>query len=178
MGIKYFNQRRRAALLCALAWAGLAAVPAHAASSTGTSRVVVVTPLSLVNTAPLSFGNLIAGPTAGTVTINETTQARTVTGGVSQAGGTISAASFTGMTDGWPFWVDVDAPTPATITLTRVGGGATMQVNTFTVQGGVGTRFVWINSIFTFRVGGRLMVGANQMAGTYNGTFNVTVNYQ
>ncbi len=92
-------------------------------------------------------------------------------------GGTVSAATFVGMTDNFPFWVDVDAPTPGSITLTRVGGGATMTVNNFTVEGGTGFRLVPTNTLFQFRVGGRLNVGANQMRGTYNGTFSVTVNY-
>ena len=46
---------------------------------------------------------------------------------------------------------------------------------------GNGNRRYQINSntgIFTFRLGGRLNVGANQAPGVYNGTFNVTVQYQ
>jgi hypothetical protein len=153
-----------------------AAAPAHAAPASASGSAIIIRPGTLVNSAPLSFGNIVPSATAGTVTVSET-GIRSSTGGVTLVGGTVSAAAFTGMTDAFPFWVDVDAPTPASITLTRIGGGPTMTVNNFVVEGNTGFRFVWLNSVFNFRVGGRLNVAANQAPGTYNGTFSVTVNY-
>lgn len=163
-------------LVAILLVATFAAAPSHAATRTATATAAIIRPGTLINTAPLSFGALLPSAAPGTATVS-TAGVRSVTGGVTPLGGTVSAAGFTGMTDAFPFWVYVNAPTPATITLNRVGGGATMTVNNFTVQGGVGWRLVPTNTVFTFRVGGRLNVGANQMTGTYNGTFSVTVDY-
>jgi hypothetical protein len=162
-------------LLAGALVAAAVAVPAHAATRAATGRAVIITPLSLVNTAPLSFGALSSGGSAGTATVS-ITGVRTTTGGVTPLAGTVSAASFTGLTDFFPFLIVVSNP-PASITLTRVGGGATMTVDNFAVEGGTGLRLVATNSLFTFRVGGTLHVGANQAQGVYNGTFNMTVNY-
>jgi hypothetical protein len=158
-----------------IAAALLAATTAHAATTTGNAAADVVAPLTLFNTAPLSFGTLVPSATPGTATVS-ITGVRSTTGGVTAAGGTVSAASFTGMTGEAPPVVKVGGPAP-TITLTRVGGGATMTVSNFVVEGGTGARNVGKNAVFTFRVGGQLNVGANQLAGTYTGTFNVTVDY-
>ncbi len=151
------------------------AVPARAATVPGTGRAIIVRPGTLVNTAALSFGNLVPGAAAGTATV-ATNGALTTTGGVTPAGGTVSAAGFTGMTDSFPFFVLIDNP-PATVTLTRIGGGASMTVNNLNISGGAGVRFIPVNTVFTFTVGGRLMVGANQMQGRYVGSFAITVTY-
>lgn len=158
-----------------LAAASFADSAARAATENGSASVEVVRPLTLISTAPLSFGILVPGMTAGTATVS-VTGVRSTTGGVTAAGGTVSAASFTGMTGNAPPTVKIQPP-PTTITLTRVSGGATMTVTNLVVEGGSGTRNVGKNAIFTFRVGGRLNVGANQLPGTYTGTFNITVDY-
>ena len=88
----------------------------------------------------------------------------------------MSAAGFTGMTDAFPFFVLIANP-PASVTLNRVGGGATMTVTNLNISGGAGLRFIPTNTVFTFTVGGRLNVGANQMQGLYLGTFAITVTY-
>jgi hypothetical protein len=158
-------------LLAVMASAG----PARAATTSGSGEAVIVTPLSLVNTAPLSFGNLIPSATAGTAVVDEFTQARTVTGGVTAAGGTVSAASFTGLTSP-PSHLKITIPnTP--VTLNRVGGGASMTATNFELNGDKND-WVAANTMFTFQVGATLNVGANQMAGTYTGTFDVTVEYR
>jgi hypothetical protein len=148
---------------------------AFAATVPGTGTVAIVTPLSLVNTAPLSFGAVIPSAAAGTVTIDPFTEARTVTGGVTAYGGTVSAAKFSGLTTA-PSHLKIDLPN-GSITLTRVGGTETMQVNNFELNG---DKNDWVsgNTLFEFQVGGRLMVGANQAPGTYLGTFSVTVTYR
>jgi hypothetical protein len=156
-----------------LAAAGPAQALAATAPASGTATVV--TPLSLVNTAPLSFGNIIPSATPGTVTIDEFTEARTFTGGVTMAGGTISAAKFSGLTSP-PSHLKIDVPN-GSITITRVGGTETMTVNNFELNG---DKNDWVagNTLFEFQVGARLLVGANQAPGTYVGTFDVTVTYR
>ena len=149
--------------------------PALAATGTGSGQATIVTPLSLVNTDTLRFGSIIPGASAGTVTIDPFTEARTTTGGATAYGGAVSAGKFIGMGDGTTH-LKIDVPT-GSITITRVGGGATMLVDNFAINGNKNN---WVPSgaLYTFNVGARLRVGANQMAGTYTGTYSVTVNYR
>ena len=52
-----------------------------------------------------------------------------------------------------------------------------MTVDNFALNG---NKNDWVvgSAVFNFQVGARLNVGANQMAGTYTGTYTVTVNYR
>ena len=73
------------------------------------------------------------------------------------------------------------------ITLNRVGGGATMAVDTWVI-GSTPTAVLTTNprvftisssnGIFNFPIGATLRVAANQASGTYTGTFNLILNYQ
>ncbi|MEQ1509945.1 MAG: DUF4402 domain-containing protein [Sphingopyxis sp.] len=156
-----------AAILCA--WAGAAS----AQTTPGTAQSLVLNRLELLNTTALDFGNLIAGPTAGTATINGTSGARTTTGGAVAAGGTIGMATF--YAAGTVNRIFLVLRPTAPITLTN-GTGGTMTVNNWTSNGGL-IRFLDGNGISIITIGARLNVGANQAPGTYTGTFNVTVNY-
>jgi hypothetical protein len=155
--------------------AALLPCAAFAATSTGTAEVAIVTPLTLVKIDDLSFGSVIASAAAGTVTVDEYTEARTVTGGVTAYGGTVTAAKFSGLTVSTSH-LKIDVPN-GSITITRVGGTQTMQVNNFQLNGNKND-WVPLTTLFTFQVGARLNVGANQAAGTYVGTFDVTVDYR
>jgi hypothetical protein len=66
-------------------------------------------------------------------------------------------------------------PTSA-VTLTQVGGAATMTVSNWTLDGST-NRKIPQNSAFNFSVGGTLNVAAGQADGTYVGTFTITVQY-
>lgn len=178
------------AIFAALVIALVAApVAAETATGNGTSSAVVVEPLSLIKTRDLNFGKIVPRPTAGTVTVNADTGACTVTGAIMQVG-TCNTAEFAGM---GRRNLRVRFQLPGTVTLTGPGG-ATMIADTLTVGTapdltyiggngnglGNGNRRYRIDSptgIFTFRVGARLNVGANQAPGIYTGTFNVTVQY-
>lgn len=159
---------------CALALAGLlSATPAFAAGSAGTSTVVTLRPLSIVNITELDFGVLASGTTAGTVVINPTNDARTVTGGVIAAGGTPNAGKF--YTYGGPLqYVQVNrGPLPV---LNRAGGGGSMNVTQLTLNGPT-LRYLDTAGLLDLRVGGTLAVGANQANGDYSGTFQIIVTY-
>jgi len=65
---------------------------------------------------------------------------------------------------------------PASITLVRGGGAQTMTVGTIT-SNGPNFRLFPGNGAFDVAVGGTLAVAANQAAGSYTGTFTVTVAY-
>lgn len=177
------------ALFCAFALL-LPANPAAAqtATTTGSSSVVIVRPLTLVKSQDLDFGRIAPSTTAGTVTLNPDLSTCAVTGGLVHAG-TCQPAEFVGM---GARRMTVRFQIPTTVTLT--GPGANMTVTNFTLDttpdltfiggngNGVGNgnrryRIEPNTGIFTFRVGGRLNVNANQAGGVYTGTFNVTVQY-
>lgn len=162
--------------LCALggALAALAASsPAWAAGATGTAAAVTLRPLSIVNTEDLDFGTLLRGTAAGTVVIDPTNDARSVTGGVIAAGGTPNAAQF--YTYGGPLQY-VQVTRGQLPILNRVGGGASMTVTQLTLNGPT-TRFLSSAGLLDLRVGGTLAVNANQQEGDYVGTFQITVTY-
>jgi hypothetical protein len=62
------------------------------------------------------------------------------------------------------------------ITLTRAGGTETMTVTNWTTDGPT-NRNIGANRAFQFNVGAQVAVAANQVGGTYVGTFDVTVHY-
>lgn len=137
------------------------------------ARVTLIEPLSLINTAPLSFGDISAGATAGTVVVSPA-GARTVTGGVTPLGGTVGAANFSGAAAGLNIVVIQFPDIP--VTLTRIGGGATMRISAFSIEGGR-LRIFAARQAFNFGIGGTLQVGANQAEGTYEGSFEATIDY-
>jgi hypothetical protein len=111
---------------------------------------------------------------AGTAVINPNTDLMTTTGGVVHYGGTPYSALFEAVSP-LKTVVHIRAPKKA-ITLTRVGGTETMQVDNFTVSG-TGSRNVVAKETFSFSVGGTLYVNANQAEGLYAGTFTVELQY-
>lgn len=151
----------------------MAGAPALAAGASGNGRAVTLRPLSIVNTRALDFGTMLRPTAAGTVIINPTNDARTVTGPITLAGGTPQAAQF--FTYGGPsqFVQITRGPLPV---LSRVGGGATMNVTQLTLNGPT-TRFLNAAGLLDLRVGGTLAVAANQLPGTYQGTFQITATY-
>lgn len=162
--------------LCALGGmlaAAIASSPAWAAGAPATATAVTLRPLSIVNTEDLDFGTLLRGTAAGTVVLDPTNGSRTVTGGVTLAGGSPNAAQF--YTYGGPLqYVQVTrGPLPV---LNRVGGGASMNVTQLTLNGPT-TRFLNSAGLLDLRVGGTLAVNANQQEGDYAGTFQITVTY-
>ncbi len=129
-------------------------------------------PIAINSVLDLDFGTLAGDATLpGTATIDPATNAKTVSGGVSDFGGVHRRASF--LVTGDPntaFTVIL----PSSVTLTS--GGNTMTLNGFSSSpSGVGTlNGLGFSVLF---VGATLQVGAGQAAGTYSGAFTVVVNY-
>lgn len=171
MGTIATQQMLRLATACACLLG--TATAAEAATQTGTGRVITLRPLSIVKLRDLEFGQLISGTTAGTVIINPTTDVRTTTGGVTAAGGAPQAAQFYTYATGNQTLQVTRGPLPV---LNRAGGGATMNVTRLTLNGPV-LRFIGPAGLLDLRVGGTLAVGANQLAGSYVGNFDITVTY-
>jgi hypothetical protein len=151
----------------------VSAAPAAAGNSTtGHGKVLLLLPLTLTKVDDLKFGTVVSSNVAGTVTINAKTGARTSAGGVtlvpSDSGqrGLFAWAA----TPGQP--VDFDISYPATL---DDGAGHHVQVavlflqNSSTITNSAG--------IAQTGVGGSILISANQAAGTYTNTFDVTANY-
>jgi hypothetical protein len=150
--------------------------PAHAATplTNATATSAILHPIQVIKRADLDFGYVASGTTAGTVVIDPNTNLATATGGAMLLGGNPHAAAFIGAA-GSSSVVNIKVPRQP-ITLTRAGGTQTMTVRDFTVEG-LDKRQVARAVAFEFRVGATLNVGANQVEGTYVGTFDVTVQY-
>ena len=139
---------------------------AYPQSTSGTVRTTIVPRLSLVKTADLEFGQIMAS---------------------SSTAGTVSAGAFTGLgTRNQLVVFSFGAPS---VVLTRTNGAETMTADTFTLgpstAGGLNQlgnsgrwRIISNNGLFTLPVGATLRVGANQTPGDYQGTFTLTAIYQ
>lgn len=168
-----FQRRYPVLALTACAVAAASPSPALAGTGSGEAHAVTVRPLTLVKVDDLDFGDIAPGATAGTVNIDPATGNRTVTGGAIAVGGSPQEAVFAGAARfGFLLTVAI-SPSPV---LTRIGGGATMPTS-LQVLGGTGLRLFPGTGPQIFRVGGTLNVAANQMPGSYEGTFTLTVNY-
>jgi hypothetical protein len=161
--------------------AALATAPAaHAQSATSDSRAVTIGPLSVVNTAPLEFGDMIAGASAGTVFIDTRNNNVTSSGGVTLAGGNPSRANF--IIYGTRNQV-VDVTIAGSTTITHANGTDSMLINQMGIGNGGRNFGTFVRGrlpnagVYNLTVGGRLNVDANQTDGEYSGTFTMTVDY-
>lgn len=146
-------------------------------SATGTLPITVTfwQTLSATQQTQLNFGavELLSGNSV--IQINAQTGNRSIVSGASGinliASPSPSAGSFqiTGQAN-----TTLTVTLPSSITLTGSNGG-TMTVNTFTRY----PTTLTLNSSGsgTLSIGANLTIGANQAAGTYTGTYQVTINY-
>jgi hypothetical protein len=168
----------RNSLRLALAGAALSAVSfgsaAQAATSaTATATAEVLSTLTVTADSALNFGQ-IAANTGGTVTVNADSTVSST--GTLISTGTRAPAGFTVTgTNGASVVVTLPA---AAATLTRFGGTETMSFNGFNSNPAGAFQLSATTGAATFNVGGTLTVGSNQVAGVYNGTFAVSVEYQ
>lgn len=144
-------------------------------SASATAAVNIVSPIAITKNADMSFGNIAATGTAGTV-ILAPGGTRSKTGGITLTAvtGTVSAATFT-VTGQASFTYSVTLPGSA---VTLASGGNSMTAGTFTSSpSATGTLSAGGTQVVT--VGATLNVAANQAAGTYTTAtpFSVTVNY-
>jgi hypothetical protein len=151
----------------ALLLAGTAAF-AQSPTASANATAEILSPIALAKNSDLVFGSITPTGTAGTVSLSAA-GSRTPTN-VTLASGAFNAASFTATgTGSQTFTITPDSS--ATLNGTPSG---TMTVDTFTTSAGAGTL---ASGTQTFTLGGTLHVGANQAAGSYTGSFNVTVAY-
>ena len=168
--------------MCAIFASWASGAWAQNAAEQGRSQVGVVTPLSFIQTEELSFGQIIASNTAGTVTVAPN-GSRTRTGNITLLGASHQPAEFAGMgTFNQRVQVSLGSNS---IFLT--GPGVRMRARTFVI-GSTPTavltttptvfRIAGATGAFRFPVGATLEVGANQAPGIYRGTWTITLNYQ
>ena len=179
MGTKY-SYRTGGIGLSAL-FAALLPSAAMAGTVTATAKVIVLRPLSFFVVQDMDLGDIIPGAVGGTVRLfpNGT---RTSTGSIVLSGATHQPARFAGL--GTPNqMVSITIPA-ASINLTGPGTPMTLSLfeigSTPTAILGPVPSFFRIGSAignFNFPVGGTLAVGGDQAAGTYSGTFTITLNY-
>ncbi|MFZ4404454.1 MAG: DUF4402 domain-containing protein [Pseudobdellovibrionaceae bacterium] len=143
----------------------LGTVQAQAVSATGTITQTVNAALAITNVSDLVFGSAAAGDVAkivlpGTVE-NATNGSFNVTGQSGQA-------------------YTITLPADGTITLTTGAGGAneTIAVNSFVSFPAAGANGLITGGTQLLLVGAtRAALGASQVAGSYTGTYSVTVVY-
>lgn len=146
-------------------------------TATSSADAVIATPISIINTAGLNFGTILANATlADTVTLTAAAApTRTAnSGNVTLLASTISAAAFTvNGTANQTFAITLPAD-PAGISISN--GAQSMVVNGFAHSAGA-TPTLPAAPPMTLYVGATLNVGINQASGSYNGSFDVTVAY-
>lgn len=160
-------------------------VPVAAQVATAKVSAITIRPLSVVKTADLDFGNMIAPTANATMTVNTADGSISTTGALIRAGGTPSRANF--IVFGGPIQI-INVSIPTSITLKRTAGGNTqldkMTLDQMAIGNGnrnFGTNvrgLLGVTGIYNLTVGGRLNVKAGQKIGTYAGTFNMTVIYE
>ncbi len=138
-------------------------------SDTANVTITIDAPISISAVGDMDFGTMVPTGTAGTVTVTPAGARSSVN--VDLLGGVPAAASFD-MTGKGSANYSIILPSSTTLT----SGANTMTVDTFTHDAGASPRLPPGGSE-TFNVGATLNVGATQAAGTYSGTFDMTVNY-
>lgn len=150
---------------------GFGAGVAHAASDTATAEARILAPVTVTKITDLNFGIIVPTAANGTVTLDF---ADTVTCGSLTCAGTPQTAEFE-VAGAAGESVTVD--TIGAVTLTHTGGIATMSADLAPNVPFGATAWVLPAAVNTVLVGGDLAVGANQLAGLYTGSFDLTVNY-
>lgn len=171
------NSIRLAVVGAALGAVSFASAANAAATATATATAEVLDTLTLSADTALDFGQ-IAANTGGTVTVNaDSTVSKT---GTLISTGTRAPATFSvGGSAGAS--VGVTLPSAAVdltyVGWTGVGAAPTMSLAGFNANP-VGAFQLDTNGAGTFSVGGTLTVASAQAPGVYEGTFDVSVEYQ
>ena len=153
----------------------MSAVPVSAQVTTGDVRAEVVPRSTVTRLSDLQFGSILSGSNASRVVINPASGTRSViSGNAISSGGAVSAAEFEVLARPLLFYQII---VPTSVIITRELGSETMTVNNFALDGASIRILPLFTPVGRFKVGARLNVGANQVAGNYKGDFAVTVNY-
>ncbi len=164
---------KKIAIIAALAASTIStaafAAPGDTATATGAASAEVVTPITIdhVVGASLNFGKFTTGTTGGTIVVDQTGAAVADTDVTLLSDSVESADEF-----------DVAGDDGRTFDITATGGdvtetgGDTMAFTTDAPATGTLT-----GGVYTLNVGGTLTVVGGETAGTYSGSYDVTVAY-
>jgi hypothetical protein len=161
--------KSKIALMGMVAVAAMASTGAHAATQTETAEVDILAAVQLAQNDGLDFGTVASSAAAGTVALPTTSNTRACSAGVTCVG-LAQRGSFTVSSATSSYTVAITVPASTTLT----SGGNSMNLALTPSM----TSFVSTGAAQEFFVGGTLSVGANQAAGTYTGTYNVSADYQ
>ena len=144
---------------------------AFAANQTGNASATISTLIAVTEDTQMAFGNVSVDSAGGTVTL-------TSAGGISADNANYV---FSGTPAGAAFSATGDASAPVTISFstgdTLTGPGTAMALQNFTNDAGGSPAFDGTGNL-AFNVGADLVVNASQTAGSYSGTYTITVDYQ
>ena len=143
------------------------------------ARGVVLLPLTITEVDPLNFGTVLASATAGTVSINADSGARSFTGGVSGIALDLgNRGLFNGLgTENQLVEITLNpvgnltGPGPDIAVTNMELDGCACTVETRTIPVGAG-------GAFEVGVGGTFAIAANQPNGLYAADFSLTAEYQ
>lgn len=158
-----------------IALAGVAAVAAMSSSAafadteSATATAQILGAVNLQKFADLDLGTIASSSAAGTVVLPTSSNTRTCTGVTCV--GTAARARFQVTAATNTYVVGISHSPTASLT----GPGTAMPLTLTASTNAITFNSASLEDIF---VGGTLTVGANQAAGTYNGTFTVTADYQ
>lgn len=159
--------------LCIVAITSQKAQAQASASATAQTTATIITPIQITKTADLNFGNIVAGTSTGTVIVSPE-GARASSGGVilpTATPGTITAAQFnvTGLPN-----ATYSIVTPSSFNVTRESGSEKMLVDQI-VKTPTSNGTLAADGTQVIKVGATLHVNANQQAGVYKNTTDLTV---
>ena len=160
--------KKKVALLGAMAAAAMASTGAQAATVTANAEVDIIAAVQLTQNDPLDFGIVAPGAAAGTVELPPATGTRNCSPGLSCVG-TTTRGRFT--VNG-AIGQNVAITVPSSVTL--LSSGNSMVVSLLSSA----TTISMTTASQQFFVGGTLAVNAGQPAGAYAATYPVTAEYQ
>ncbi len=150
----------------------LFSVSANAASGAGTASVIIKTPISIAETTAMNVGTVIPTNAAASATVvldfaNAASSSNATITGATSGVFTVSGAGTSSFA----------LSTLGTVTLTDQDGnsGADM-IMTLSSSPAAGS-LALVSGSLPITIGGSLAVGANQVSSGYQGTYNVTVDY-
>jgi hypothetical protein len=161
-------------ILAVLAFISIAASTSFAqVFTTATAGATIIAPLTISETANMNFGNLVPSGVAGTVTLAATDGSVLAAGGVKTAPGITTAAAAFHVTGQGTLAISI-VVSPSSVPVK--GGGEDMTLDTWSINPATGSSL--IGGALDIKVGGKLAVGVDQVAGLYTSDpFTVTVNY-
>ena len=164
------SKKFKIALTSMVTVAAMASTAAHADTENATAQAQVIPAVELTENDPLTFGVILSSANAGSVTISTTSNTPICTSGISCVAESTQRGRFTVSNAEAGYTVGITVP--STVTLTSGSSQMTAELESSMAS------FMSAGADQVFYVGGMLTVGSNQPAGYYNGTYEVSAEYQ